>query len=358
MSARNIITSLYPCYISQLLIGCAPIKITEIRSNLQIKHRRVYDYSTILILLLIISFIYYRYSLMDFYDFNSSALVKFMTTVYFVIVSGLISTNVIYSRVQRQVMTQFLYKIYTVDKKMRNIGIKLKYENIQYFSTKVLLTGFATFTIYLICLLTTQGFQNRIQGLITYGLLYLAVLHYISSTCSFMTTIQIITNMAENLMKKTEDLLIYKSFYRQIPLREMMKLHQEIYDLLQLSTKIFAAQVLFSFSVAFVIITFQSFSIICAVYNNSPYLRYSIASAIWIVVFVTEKMVLTFSCHKCMFRSIELRQKLGKYAVAHSKNKLLVKEVCGTATTYIILLLQTDHKVDLIYSMKKVFGVF
>ncbi|XP_044262781.1 uncharacterized protein LOC123010146 [Tribolium madens] len=200
MSASNIITSLYPCYIGQFLIGCAPIKILEIRNNLQISNRRIYDYFTILILFLIILFIYHRYSLMNFYDFDSSALVKFMTTVYFIIVSGLISTNVIYSRVQRQ--------------------------------------------------------------------------------------------------EKTENMLVCKPFYRQVSLIEVMKLHQEIYDLLQLANRIFAAQILFSFTVGFVIITFQSFSIICAVYNNSPYLKYSIASAIWIILIVTEKMALTFSCHK------------------------------------------------------------
>ncbi|KYB24883.1 hypothetical protein TcasGA2_TC031799 [Tribolium castaneum] len=32
--------------------------------------------------------------------------------------------------------------------------------------------------------------------------------------------------------------------------------------------------------------------------------------------------------------------------------------ICGNASTYVLLLWQTDSKVDINYSMKKVFGVF
>lgn len=297
MSTNNIISAIYPSYIGQFLIGCAPIKISQNRNILKITHRRVYDCFIIIILLVIILFIWYRYTSMTSDDFNNNGLVKFIATVYFLTVTGLISTNVINTRVQKYEMAEFLYKLNKVDKEIRNNAIKLKYSNIKRFSTKFLFVGFGSFTIYLLYLVSTQKFRNKLQGNFSYGLLYLAIINHISYTCSFVTIIKIVKNMAEEIMKKIEDLLL-----QQVSLIRIMKLHQEIYELLQMGSKIYAAQLLFSFAVSFMIITFQTYTIFCAVYNNSPYLKYSFASIIWIVFFVIEKMVLTFSCHKCMFR--------------------------------------------------------
>jgi hypothetical protein len=301
MVDSDIISALYPSYIAQFLIGCAPFKISKSRNGIKITERRIYDRLTTVLVLMVISFICCRYYVMDLKDFNNNSLLKFMTTSYFVVVGGLITTNFISTRTKKPAIVKLWMELYEIDKNIRSTGIKLKYSTIKWSSVRFLSLGFSSITTYMIYLLTSQNFKNRLQGYVTYGSLYLGALHYISFTCSFLTLIRSTVEMTEQLLKKVDNVLVCKST-QKVPLSKLMILHQQLFDLLQLIGQVFATQILLSFAISFTLITFQSYSILCAVHNHSRYLRYSFASIIWIVVVTVDKMAVTFACHKCMFR--------------------------------------------------------
>jgi hypothetical protein len=335
MVDSDIISALYPSYIAQFLIGCAPFKISKSRNGIKITERRIYDRLTTVLVLMVISFICCRYYVMDLKDFNNNSLLKFMTTSYFVVVGGLITTNFISTRTKKPAIVKLWMELYEIDKNIRSTGIKLKYSTIKWSSVRFLSLGFISITTYMIYLLTSQNFKNRLQGYVTYGSLYLGALHYISFTCSFLTLIRSTVEMTEQLLKKVDNVLVCKST-QKVPLSKLMILHQQLFDLLQLIGQVFATQILLSFAISFTLITFQSYSILCAVHNHSRYLRYSFASIIWIVVVTADKMAVTFACHKCMFRSACIKQALGKYVAAHSGNKIIVKEVSFTIVDIIL----------------------
>ncbi|KAJ3641777.1 hypothetical protein Zmor_028256 [Zophobas morio] len=124
---NNIVSALYPTYVSQMLIGCAPFKILKTRTGLRVENRTTYDYLARIILVIILSFIFCRYSSMNFHDFKDSSLVKLMTTSYFFIVSGIITINVVCSRTQKRSAILLVQRMYDVDNELKGIGVKLNY---------------------------------------------------------------------------------------------------------------------------------------------------------------------------------------------------------------------------------------
>lgn len=303
----NIIEALYPSYLYQFLLGGAPIKIVWGRSHHRIApNSKVYENICLLFVSTFIILTTFNHFFLLCHEIEKG-LIKFMTLLYFLVIIGFVSQNFILTRLRKKSTAILWQKLDEIDREICNFGLKLDYKQIKWSTIRFILLGVSNITCYFVYLLVTkENWVHPLKGYIGYSILYLSVLIYISVTCSFLAFIRAISHILDVLIKRIVVEMgkkegISKKVYK---LRVFMRFQQKLGDVLRLTNHVFSLQILFSFGVSFVVITFQSYMILCTVYNQSRYLKYAFAALVWITLSLLEKFVITFASHKCMFRVI------------------------------------------------------
>ncbi|XP_044263075.1 gustatory receptor 8a-like [Tribolium madens] len=321
-------------------------------------------------------------------DLEKNTLMKFINIMYFVTVAGFTFVSFIWTKIHGNSTVKLRKDLCLIDINIKNLNIHLDYNYVRTSIVRFLVLGLLSINIYFLYLLLSQSFAHKYKAMFAYGLLYFGMLHHMSVICSYLTLIRTVSHIHEKMIEKTKTSLEHSKSNRKFILKRLMCIYHDLYGILKLVNSIFSAQILFSFALSFLLLTIQCYNIVSSIYNHSPYLKYSVAAIIYVSVGILEKFVIALVCHKCMFRNVVFKQTLRRYLALYSSDKSVTKEInafglqllhepfeihagnmflidlpiftsiCGTASTYIILLWQTDSKVDINYSMKKVFGVF
>nr|XP_015839735.1 PREDICTED: uncharacterized protein LOC107398824 [Tribolium castaneum] len=321
-------------------------------------------------------------------DLEKNVLMKFINIMYFVTVVGFTLVSFIWTKIHKKSTVELWKNLRLIDNEIKHLDIHLNYSYIKTSTVRFLMFGLVSINIYLLYLLLSQNFADKYKALLAYGLLYFGMLNHMSVICSYLTLIRIVSHIQGRMIEKTQTSLDQPKHNKKIVLKRLMCIYHDLYGILKLVNSIFSAQILFSFALSFLLLTVQCFNIVSSVYNHSPYFNYSLAAIIFVSVGILEKFVVALVCHKCMLKNVVLKQTLGRYLTVFSNDKSVSKElnafglqllhepfeiyagnmflidlpifisICGNASTYVLLLWQTDSKVDINYSMKKVFGVF
>lgn len=301
MSTQGVIAALYPLHIAQFLMGCVSIKLPRNNTSFKIINRKMYDYTAFaVIFMMITAYIIYRQQRPE--DLDATTLARFINLLYFLIVIGFPLISFFWTNFQKRSTEKLWTDLDKVDTEIKHLGIQLNYNYIKNTSTRFLFLGICNIHLYIIYMVVSQTFVDKLQGGIAYGLQYFAALNHMSVVCSFVTLIRTISHMLEKLTRKFERMHENSAIRRVLVLRKIMRVYHELYDLHKLVSKIFSVQVLLSFAISFVLLTLQSYNIMCGIYNDTPYFKYSVMALIFVVVITLEKFIITFCCHQCMYR--------------------------------------------------------
>jgi hypothetical protein len=301
MSTQGVIAALYPLHIAQFLMGCVSIKLPRNNTNFKIINRKMYDYTAFAVIFMMITvYIIYRQHRPE--DLDATTLARFINLLYFLIVIGFPLISFFWTNFQKRSTEKLWTDLDKVDTEIKHLGIQLNYNFIKNTSTRFLFLGICNIHLYIIYMVVSQTFVDKLQGGIAYGLQYFAALNHMSVVCSFVTLIRTISHMLEKLTRKFEMMHENSAIRRVLVLRKIMRVYHELYDLHKLVSKIFSVQVLLSFAISFVLLTLQSYNIMCGIYNDTPYFKYSVMALIFVVVITLEKFIITFCCHQCMYR--------------------------------------------------------
>ena len=301
MGDRGLVWAFYPLYITHFLMGHPPFKLSKSRINDNVSKKLYNIFALIVIVLLILVYVVYRHqSVVNNPDLNHSALIKFINMVYFAVVLGFTLVSYIWSAIQRTHTVKLWKKIIKIDNDMKSVGIRPNYTYISRSSLRFLFCSLISLHTYILYLLFSQEFHDKLQAFTSYGLLYFGVLNHTAVTCSFVTLMRFVNHILDVLIKKTESVLANPDVRCDHHLRRIMCVYHRLFEISKLISQTFSVQLLLSFGISFVMLTFQSYNVICSAYNGSPHLKYAFAGIIFVLMGVFEKFVIVVTCHKCM----------------------------------------------------------